>query len=192
MIVRERAQQVRRIETCDIVLLCYDAVARPRRIGSSGRWRRCSRLGDGLSWWLPHDLDGGRLPLVVQAQPVSIHLPASIDQLRDRLSAAVQAETGRRFTRVTHHTAVRCREAAAGRGRYRTAQTLLAVTAGEELVASELHCVLEELSAIIGGYIAMISSVKSSAVSVLANSGKLCPSNNIPAATWPNGRSMAR
>jgi tRNA modification GTPase len=82
---------------------------------------------------------------------VSVLQPELINGLLKHLAALVQGDPNQRFTQATHQTAVRCHHAL-----HRAADTLqrasqLAV-AGEsdELVASELHCALDDLASIIG------------------------------------------
>jgi tRNA modification GTPase len=63
----------------------------------------------------------------------------------------VQAHGDQQFTQATHHTAVRCRHALqrASQGLVQALHVLHSA-GGEELVASELHCVLDDLASIIG------------------------------------------
>lgn len=82
---------------------------------------------------------------------VSIHDPESLEQLKKIISRRISTYEDRQFTQATHHTAVRCYDALqrASQSLLR-ARELIELNAGEELIASELHCSTDDLSSIIG------------------------------------------
>ncbi len=151
---RSAAQGVlkQRIETADILLLCVDASDPPRP-----EWlrdQRCQLAADHRVVWVI-GTKADQLQEVSKDfsldQIVSIHWPDSIQSLRSGLQRLIESHQHSKFTEATYHTAVRCRDALhrAGSGLER-AMGLLQSDEGEELVASELHGVLDDLASIIG------------------------------------------
>ncbi len=151
---RAAAQSVlrQRIETCDAVVLCVDVSQLPtdQWIQSQTRWlglngRPVVRVGtkSDLLTVAPENL---RIDLAV-----SVHSADSVKALRERLRSIVATQIRGRFTHATHQTAMRCRSALsrAKGGLYR-ARALVQSDAGQELIASELYCALDDLAAIIG------------------------------------------
>ncbi|MFO0942122.1 MAG: GTPase [Pirellulales bacterium] len=138
-----------RLQSCDAVLICVDMEFG----GVSESLSQLNRLGVDQ---LPRILVGTKLDQqpVVQAEfdiCVSVHDPATLNELCDRLYELASTQLQGKFTQATHHTAVRCFESLQRAGEsLKRARQLVDDDEGEELIASELHCVLDDLSSIIG------------------------------------------
>lgn len=148
---RALAQQVlqERLQSCDAVLVCIDL----QTSDSSETLRQLEQLG---LTDVPRLLVGTKLDL--QPAPnadfdlsVSVHDPVTLAALCDRLFELASRQLQGKFTEATHHTAVRCFESLQRAGEsLQRARQLIDYAEGEELIASELHCVLDDLSSIIG------------------------------------------
>lgn len=145
-----------RIQTCDAVLLCIDL----QTLGDPSSFKHDTQLvvdklqiqdQQLLTIGTKADLYGGIDKPATVDLLVSVHDADSIELLRNSIRQLAQNRLDQQFTQATHHTAVRCRQAFqhASQGLAR-ALVVLHRGEGEELVASELHFVLDSLASIIG------------------------------------------
>lgn len=148
---RALAQQLldTRLRSCDAMLVCIDMASGDR----SESLARIDRLGLAD---VPKIVVGTKLDLHSAARLefdvcVSVKDAQTLAGLCDRLYELASTQLQGKFTQATHHTAVRCFEALQRAGEsLQRARQLVDYGEGEELIATELHCVLDDLSSIIG------------------------------------------
>jgi tRNA U34 5-carboxymethylaminomethyl modifying GTPase MnmE/TrmE len=145
-----------RVQTCDAVMLCVDLTENHDQtkldqfietvLTKLGLRREQLLVVGTKSDLVSRESIGIKVDAVV-----SIDKPESIRLLRQRIQELVELQGQQQFTLATHHTAVRCSHALR-RASDGLSQALSALVsgAGEELIASELHFVLDELASIIG------------------------------------------
>jgi tRNA modification GTPase len=170
---RALAQQAvsQRARSCDAILWCVDLSEEPSQESDSSEGSGPKSLplsqhsGELLTGMLSKSAQ--QLPVIVVGtkadlasnEPhrlrvdhvVSVKSVQLLEKLRQAIFELVATKSDQRLTQATQHTAIRCYHALERAAESLTrALDLTESNAGEELIASELHCVLDDLSSIIG------------------------------------------
>ncbi len=153
---RHLAQAVvsERLTQADAILFCVDLSDASGTPAVDEALQRCRATGAPVLWVGTkcdlHAESPSRYAEEVD-QSISVLWPDSISLLKQRLVATLAAKERDSQSATLHRAAVRCKssidQATAALHR---ASILLADQAGEELVAAELRCSLEDLAAVIG------------------------------------------
>lgn len=147
-----------RLKQADAILLCTDLSEPPATDWFTQQLQNLSRLG------IPLLVVGTKLDVVQHASVaggdtssfrcdarVSCQSPDDIAALRQHIRSLLASSAQEQHSTAMHRTMVRCRTSIdQAIGAIQQAMELLTDGAGEELVASEMRCALDDLSSVIG------------------------------------------
>jgi tRNA modification GTPase len=153
---RHLAQSVvaERLSRADAILFCMDLSDTSESQSVDVAWQRCRASGaPAMSIGTKCDLlfPSDRQPANDVDLRVSAHWPDSVNELKQRIVAMLGDRERDSQSATLHRAAVRCKSSIdLATAALQRALVLLADQMGEELVAAELRCSLEELAAVIG------------------------------------------
>lgn len=153
---RHLAQTVvsERLAQADAILFCVDLSDADDNLVTDAALQRCRAVGAPvLLTGTKSDLHSGAPSRYAEEvdESVSVLWPDSISLLKQRLVATLSARERDSQSATLHRAAVRCKSSIdLATAALHRASLLLADQAGEELVAAELRCSLDDLAAVIG------------------------------------------
>lgn len=140
-----------RVANADVTVYCIDQSMTQDWQWHTTRIEELKSLGEVLVVGTKADLARAEPEYMAFDLEVSCHQGEPLDELREAIANRLKSEHSQRHSDALHYTMIRCSD---GVGRARAAiqraVECARMTAGEELIASELRLSLDELSSVIG------------------------------------------